>query len=280
MSNEQATLPENNAPSPSVEQKTNYTTPEEKLSLSSIQDLVKQSWPIYKSNLKKLIGMILIPLLAFIVLAVLFGLLGVSGWFLFKNVDGTGALIIKILAGLIIFSGIIFGVIISIIAQAGLYILIKDSKENITIKQAFLRAKKIAGKFFVLNLLIFIFTMLWSLLFIIPGMYMALAYSMAIWIFIYEDISGTAAIKKSKELIKGHWWAVFGRFAGVYLIFYLIIVIPSIFLGDSGLGTLWMFITQILSFLAAPFFMIYQCFMYWDLKRVKGKINEQENNQN
>ncbi|MCK5320224.1 hypothetical protein KAJ61_02445 [Candidatus Parcubacteria bacterium] len=271
MSNEQTILPENNAPSSPVEQKTNYVSPEEKLSMSSIQDLLKQSWPIYKSNLKKLIGMILLPMLAFIALGILFLLLGVSGWFLFKDVGETGALIIKILFSLIILAGMFFGIAIAVIAQAGLYILIKDSKENITIKEAFLRAKKIAGKFFVLNLLIGIFVMLWSLLFIIPGMYMALAYSMAIWIFIYEGISGTAAIKKSKELIKGHWWAVLGRFAGVYLIFYLIIVMPTIFLGDNGLGVLWMFITQILSFLAAPFFIIYQCFIYWDLKRVKGE---------
>ena len=262
MQDEQTNLPENNAPSFPVEQKTNP--------MISIQDLIKQSWPIYKTNFKKLIGMILIPFLAFIVLAILFGLLGVSGWFLFKNIDGTGGLIIKVLFSMIAFGGIIFGIIISVIAQAGLYILIKDSKENITIKQAFLRAKKIAGKFFVLNLLIGIFVMLWSLLFIIPGIYMALAYSMAIWIFIYEDVSGTAAIKKSKELIKGHWWAVLWRFAGVYLLFYLIIIIPTIFLGDSGLGALWMFATQILSFLVAPFFMIYQCFVYWDLRRIKG----------
>ena len=43
MPDEQTTLPENNAQNPSVEQKTNYMSPEEKLSMSSIQDLIKQS---------------------------------------------------------------------------------------------------------------------------------------------------------------------------------------------------------------------------------------------
>ena len=270
MSNEQTTLPKNNISSPLVEQKTSYTTPEEKLSMSSIQDLIKQSWPVYKSNFKKLIGMILLPMLAFIALGILFLLLGVSGLFLFKDMGETGGLIIKVLFGMIALGGIIFGIIISVIAQAGLYILIKNSKENITVKEAFLRAKKIAGKFFALNLLIGIFVMLWSLLFIIPGIYMALMYSMAVWIFIYEDIRGTAAIKKSKELVKGYWGAVFWRFLAVYLLFYLIIIIPSILFDNSGFEILWTIAAQVISFLAAPFFMIYQCFMYWDLKRVKG----------
>ena len=100
---------------------------------------------------------------------------------------------------------------------------------------------------------------------------MAFAYSMAIWIFIYEGVSGTAAIKKSKELVKGYWWAVFWRFLGVYLLFYLVIAIPSIFLDNGAFEILWTIVVQVISFLAAPFFIVYQCFMYWDLKRVKGK---------
>ncbi|MEA1962660.1 MAG: hypothetical protein U9M94_00300 [Patescibacteria group bacterium] len=271
MSDEQTNLQENNALNSSLEQKTNYISPEEKLSMISVFDLVKKSWPVYKSNLKKIIGMILIPAIAFAVLAVLFLVLGFSGWFLFKGAEDVVMSIMKVLFSLIILAGMFFGIVVAIIAKAGLYVLIKDSKENITVKQAFLRAKKIAGRFFVLNSLISIFVFLWSLLFIVPGIYMVLAYSMAIWIFIYEDISGTEAIKKSKELIKGYWWVVLGRFLGVYLLFYLVIVIPSIFLDNSSFGILWTIAAQVISFLAAPFFMIYQCFMYWDLKRVKGK---------
>ena len=241
--------------------------------VSSIQDLIKQSWPVYKSNLKKLIGMILIPVIAVIPLMALFLLL-IFLKSLFSGND-MAISVINILFGLIGFAGMICFIFIVVIAQAGLYVLIKDSKENITIKEAFLRAKKIAFKFFTLNLLIGIFVFLWSLLFVIPGIYMAIAYSMAIWIFIYENISGTAAIKKSKELVKGYWWAVVGRLAGVYLLFYLVLAIPGMFLGDNGLGMLWGFAAQIISFLATPFFMIYQCFMYWDLKKIKsGYVND------
>ena len=269
MPDEQKNLSENKSPSSSVEQKINYTAPQKKLPMSSIQNLVKQSWPIYKSNYKKLIGMILIPVLTFIALAVLIGLLGVLGWFSFKNVDNTR--IIVLLFSLICLCAMIFGVIIAVIAQAGLYILIKDSKENITVKEAFLRAKKIASKFFMLKLLIGIFVLLWSLLFIVPGIYMAFAYSMAIWIFIYENINGIDAIKKSKELIKGYWRPVVWRLLAVYLLFYLVIVVPGIFLENSAFEILWTIVYQIISFLAAPIFMIYQCFIYWDLKRIKGK---------
>ncbi len=65
-------------------------------------------------------------------------------------------------------------------------------------------------KSFLVPFLVALFVCLWSLLLIIPGLIMAYAYSMAI--FISNDnpeLSAMDAIKKSREIMKGHKWELF-----------------------------------------------------------------------
>lgn len=66
------------------------------------------------------------------------------------------------------------------------------------------------GTSFVASLLIGIFTFLWSLLFIIPGIIASLRYSMTFYIISDNpEISGSDAIKKSKQMMTGHKWELF-----------------------------------------------------------------------
>jgi uncharacterized membrane protein len=83
-------------------------------------------------------------------------------------------------------------------------------------------------------LLIFLFTVLWSLLLIVPGIVAGLSYSMAWYILCDEPAVGPLeAIRRSKALMRGHKWRCFCllcRFLGwaVLCIFTL------------GIGFLWL----------------------------------------
>lgn len=58
---------------------------------------------------------------------------------------------------------------------------------------------------FILNLLIVIFTVLWTLLLIVPGIIAAIKYSMAYYILNDNpEIGGLEAIRRSKEMMNGH----------------------------------------------------------------------------
>lgn len=66
------------------------------------------------------------------------------------------------------------------------------------------------GNTIVANLLIAIFTVLWTLLFIIPGIIASYSYRMTFYILDENpDMSAKEAIKASKELMKGHKWQLF-----------------------------------------------------------------------
>ena len=63
---------------------------------------------------------------------------------------------------------------------------------------------------FGLNILVFIFTFLWSLLFIIPGIVASISYMYSLYIKMENpDVSALDAIKMSKEITRGHKGEIF-----------------------------------------------------------------------
>ena len=84
------------------------------------------------------------------------------------------------------------------------------------------------------NLLASIFTLLWSILLIIPGIIAAYSYAMTFFIIADEDSIGPMkAIAKSKRMMKGHRWKLFClqfRFLGWSILC----------LFTCGIGFLWL----------------------------------------
>ena len=65
-------------------------------------------------------------------------------------------------------------------------------------------------KAFLVPLLQVLFIFLWSMLFVIPGVIMAYAYSMAVYVANDNpELSAMDAIRKSRELMNGHKWDLF-----------------------------------------------------------------------
>lgn len=85
----------------------------------------------------------------------------------------------------------------------------------------------------ILGLLISIFTFLWSLLLIIPGIIKSYAYSMSYYIKIdHPEMDASQCITESRKLMKGHKWQLFVfdlSFIGWYIVGFLCL----------GIGVLW-----------------------------------------
>lgn len=88
-------------------------------------------------------------------------------------------------------------------------------------------------KLFVLNLLITLYTFLWSLLFIIPGIIKGISYSRAFYIF-YEnpEYSAKECIERSKNMMDGHK----GQFFALMLSYFGWLILCVLTL---GILTLW-----------------------------------------
>lgn len=88
-----------------------------------------------------------------------------------------------------------------------------DSKNADKMESLFHGFKESLGTSIISHILRLVFVFLWSLLFIIPGIIKALAYSMTPYVIAENpNLTATEAIDKSQELMKGNKWRLFCLF--------------------------------------------------------------------
>lgn len=112
----------------------------------------------------------------------------------------------------------------------------------------------------VAYLLVVIFTLLWTLLLIVPGIMAGLSYSMTFFILADNDkTDGLEAIRKSKAMMKGNRWKLsllLGKFTGWFLV--------GIF--TLGIGFLWI----------GPYIMVSLAQFYEDIRGSEQVVQQFE----
>lgn len=233
--------------------------------MSDFKTLFEKSFNLFKKGISKFVSLLLIPFLGYILVVA-----SIFSFFIFKKGNAGLSIIFFILSFILV----LFAIVLAFIAKTGIYLYIKDFQKNPAILDLLKVAQKKVWGFILVGFLIGVLVMLWTFLFIIPGIIFAVYYSLAYWAYIYEDKKGFSALKRSKELVKNYWWPVFSRYFMIYGLFYLLffgsMMIVSMIFGNSPITNLWNFIIQIISILISPLFIIYSCFIYWDLKKIKG----------
>lgn len=236
--------------------------------MSHFTVLFQKSFNLFQHGFTKFASLLLLPVLGYILAAIF---ITISALFVFKEeLD-----VLSVLFGIFIAVFLILSIIFSFIIKTGMHLYIKDFQKNLFLLDILKMAKKKAWGFFLVSFLTGIFTMLWSLLFIIPGIMFAVYYSLSAWVYIYENKTGMNALRRSKELIEGYWWPVFGRYFLIYIVFYFVFFgtnrIVILLFGASMIATIWGFISQIINFFMTPLYVIFSCFIYWDLRKIKGE---------
>ncbi|WP_159720757.1 DUF975 family protein [Streptococcus halichoeri] len=129
-----------------------------------------------------------------------------------------------------------FGLTIS--SQKGFLDLIRNRRKSVLATFKYTFTVRRFTRYLLLNILIGIFTFLWTLLLIIPGIIKGYSYSQANFIQMdafekQEKTSITSAITKSRELMDGHKWEFFVlqlSFIGWVILAYL----------TFGIGFIWL----------------------------------------
>lgn len=80
---------------------------------------------------------------------------------------------------------------------------------NVTVSEAFAATFKHFWPYLLMRLLVIVKILLWSLLFILPGIYFAYRYALSGVVFFSENKQSNAAIKRSLQLTKGAWLTTF-----------------------------------------------------------------------
>lgn len=228
-----------------MEEKTQPTTKK----MISVGDLFSKTWEFYKSHMNALL------LIALIVMA--------------PSILSALIMFLKLSESVIIILGIILSIVSIIVGIWGsvamiLYIKDKPSNVNDSLKKAW----GFWWAYLWVSILIGIVITVGLIILIIPGIILAIYYAFAMYILIAENIKGWAAAKKSMDLVKNYWWAVFGRIIlmGIAIYIPLMVISAAVAFISPEAGNL---ASIILVTLIVPFGVIYSYLMYQNLKQIK-----------
>lgn len=222
--------------------------------------LIDQAWTIFTDRLGTILAIVLIP----VALSVVLGMVGAGIFSVvrFQN-DGT-----------VNWLGIAFGIILGIAlilafvliigwGQVALLYAIKDRGEKIGFKESYRRGWHKLASYWWVAILTGIIVGGGSLLFGIPGIIFGIWFLLATYVLVAEDVKGMDALFKSKEYVRGYWWAVFGR----TLLFGILSFIASLILRFIPFGSI------VASLFLGPLALIFSYLIYTNLKTIKGEVS-------
>ncbi|MDD4901466.1 MAG: hypothetical protein PHS62_05225 [Patescibacteria group bacterium] len=236
--------------------------------ISPTMALIKNAFKIYTERFWSFVGIGLVPILGAIPLILLAVFFFISLLIKDKNI----ALVIAIISLVLGLAAVIVCVYIACAAQAGFILMLKNSSAKLG--EAFQAGRNYAWPLLVVGLLTNILVLLWSILFIIPGIIFALYYSMGNFVLVVEDKRNMSALKRSKELVQNYWWPVLGRYCLIYLIAIIVMMILSWPLNmikeHSVIFIILSLVVDIFNFLFGQFLVIFSYLIFKDLQQIKA----------
>jgi len=194
-------------------------------SLPGVGDLLSQSWQILTARIGTFLIITAIPFIALIVM-IAASFISLSAKSDLKQIGSLpeigSALLLNIVSlGLILVLWLAF-LLLNFWAQIALIRVVAKREERIGVKEAYFYAIRKTFSYLWVIILSGIIITGGMFLFFIPGVVFAVWFSLAAFVLVNEDARGMAAILKSKEYMRGQWFAIFWRWLALGLIAWLI----------------------------------------------------------
>lgn len=137
------------------------------------------------------------------------------------------------------------------------------SGQSLEVGETIKVAWKSLGRYFLTSLLMGIIVAIGFVLLIIPGIVFWVWYSFALYFVVTQGLGPRDALKASKKLVRGHFWAVLGRLAGITVFFLILQTAVGYirFLGPIAVG------------LFSPYFVLAPYILFEELKRISAEAS-------
>jgi uncharacterized membrane protein len=184
------------------------------------------------------------------------------------------------------FVAAILGVILEFVGQAvilygafqamrGRPVMIGDA-----VRRGFARFWSIVGVSILVSLGIFV----GLILFIIPGVILALRWAVALPACVVENLGPLASMRRSADLTKGHRWQILGITVLIIVVFIIAFIIIGVLVGlgvvaaPEGLGRLVLagIVTVIVTGIITAYFNVVAAMIYHDLRVAKEGVGTEE----
>jgi len=245
-------------------------------SLISFQDLFAQAWKYYWQNFNRLMQLMLIAIPVGIL-----GMIAVVGFISWDRVislvltNTVSIPMIGIAGSLIMIVSLMFlssAIILGLVMKTAIFsmVLKKDSKSSF--KQLWKLGREKYEAYFKAVFIADFFTLLWSLLLIIPGIIKGLQYSFAGLVALDKKTQSRDAFKESRRLITGRWWGVFWRLVLPTILFSAGTSVLAVIMGaqlGNKMDPTYCIVNSTAIFFLTPLFMAYIVELYLSLKKTR-----------
>lgn len=219
-------------------------------------DLAREAWQLLVTRIWSFIALFGINV-GLVVLAILTSLI-VGGTFFFLAGQQVTVLV-GVVIGLLAIALLGIFMYVSLLFQAAYLLVLHDASEKIGIKALLKKSRQFVMPLFLTSLLSGLIIMGGIFLFVIPGIILAILFSQAQFVVLFENKKKLLALHTSREYIRGRFFPFLWRSIAVYLPLSILgILFPQSSDTNDGMNAL----VQVLSLIAGPFYLAYGYILY------------------
>jgi hypothetical protein len=175
-----------------------------------------------------------------------------------------GLAIIALLLSLI--AGTLFtGMVVELVAD------IQDGKRDHSPGELLRSATPVLGQLILVAIVAGIGILIGFILIIVPGLILITIWSVAAPVVVLEHPGVFAALGRSRELVRGNGWQVFGV---IFVLFFLVLIVSSgVEIAADSAGTAAGLIARVVvGVLTGPFTALAEAVLYFELRRTKSAV--------
>jgi hypothetical protein len=214
--------------------------------MNPLSGVLGEAWSMYKAHARHLLAIALVIYVVAAVLAALLSLAGVIGSLLGSIVELVAAFLLQ-------------ATLIKAVQD------VRDGRADLSIQETVSAATPFIGPVALASILAGIAITIGLILIIVPGLWLITIWAVIIPVIVIERSGAMASFGRSRQLVRGHGWHVFGTLVLVFIIMIVVnIILGAIFLAlplalRDGLSTV------ISGTLIAPFLALVVTLIYYRL---------------
>lgn len=180
--------------------------------LKTPSEIIKGSWELYAKNWRKFVPFLILLLLPSLILSAL----GAISLYLEVYIPKSSAI-----SNIIILAVFAASMLFAFWASISLTRAMADANANQSFdwKNIFSTSSGLIWPVLIASFLVGLIVLGGSLLLVIPGLIFAIWYNFTFYTVIFENTRGLNALRASKSLVTGRWWAIFWRWLAPGIVF-------------------------------------------------------------
>lgn len=214
--------------------------------------VIRRVWRIYVEQ-----AAVLMP-----AAAVVFVIEGIGAALLVSTGSAAGFVLAEIVStvAVVIFTGMVVELVLDV----------QDGRRDSSPGQLLRAIRPVLGQLIPVGLVASIATVVGFAALIVPGLILVTLWSVFVPVIVLERPPGFGSLRRSRELVRGNGWQVFGV---LFVLYVLVIIIVSIADGaatsaSTGVGIV---VRVVLGVLSAPLGALAAAVLYFDLRAVSGE---------